>query len=227
MSNQEWITSFEALRWARRAGATTGGLAQWAEAGRLRSRADRGQFSDDEEGTVRSLKLPDTLQDGDPWIAATELIAEPWPDIPCEFWRWINAKPKQSEQHWDAGVFATTVYDDDAPNHHPYSQHIKLLDVTFHAGDLAGLLGAKVSIHTRATLPKNAKPNDHIYEEAAHCAAAIVRSKKVVLAEAFRRALREIEVPRKGSQESRERALRQCYDLMYDAEGQPVKKDQF
>jgi len=153
-------------------------------------------------------------------------VGEPWPDIPCEFWHWVNTRSVQSQALWGAGVFATTVHYDSSPNHDWDSQYIKLLDVTFHSGDLAALLGTSGTAPVLGSLPGNAKPNDRRYERAAHHAADLVRKKGSSREEAFRQALLLGPKAENVEQASRVRALRHAYDLMYDPYGIPIKKDQ-
>ena len=221
MSDGDWISSLEACRRVRAVGGSQTDLAQWAEASRLRSRADRGRFSDD-ECTERELKLPDEDEAREIEVSKRAILNEPWPDIPSDFWHWMNVHSERSEAHWASGVFATTVYYDNAPYHDRDSQYIKLFDVTFHAGDLAEMLGHTSVQAERGKMPANAKPNNYVYEAAAHRAAELLRTEKIKRSIAFRRALEETQVEPKSVQDTRESALSRAYSLMYDGKGWPV-----
>jgi hypothetical protein len=226
MNSLVWISSMEAVRRVRQGGSSEGDLAQWAEAGALRSRAQRGQFSDDEEGVERILELPNTPDEQDKEIANRAVVGEPWPDIPKNFWHWINKNIQTSEKHWGSGVFSTTVYYETELGPKGDSQHIKLLGVTFCDEDLKDLLLPVKNAVDQGVLPSSAMPNDKRYEKHAHRAAEIIRDKRLKRSEAFRMAFDEVLPPTKIDMKSSESALRKTYGLMYDPNGLPIKKDQ-
>lgn len=133
----QWLSSFAAIKMLRQAGVVdpVSTLTQLAEARQIRSRAAWGRFSveDSEQEFPQEPPL-----DGGP--AA-------WPDIPADFWRWVNAGAHGTEIHGDAGVYAATVIYDPDIGGYSDTEHIKLFGVTFHADDLAAFLGGAVSFH--------------------------------------------------------------------------------
>lgn len=131
-----WISSLDALQRLRQAGLLEpeDALAQWAETGQLRSRARRGRFSDD-GGAERDFPVEPSADE------MKRANLGPWPDIPIDFWRWMNAGRAGTEAHFEAGVFATTVIYDPEIGNYSDSQHIKLFEVTFNEEDLIKLTG--------------------------------------------------------------------------------------
>lgn len=226
MSDTNWISSKEAVLRARQAGWCEGDLAQWAEDGRLRSRAARGRFSDDEDGIERQLTLPSDPEELQHELASRSASGSPWPDIPCDFWHWFNNYSQSHEAHWGAGVFSTKVHFETQVGPHGGSQHIRLFDVSFCAEDLAKLLGAMIGSQLRGTLPPSAKPAHRKVEDQAHRAAEIIRQDGVTIAQAARIAAAEFPAPPIVLPASYETSIRRSFDLMYDKKGKPIKKDQ-
>lgn len=213
MSGADWVSSHEAARRAAKADFSQDDLMEWARQGLLRTRAKSGLFSsDDEQGHWREFP---TEPPEDEIVRAT---LGPWPNIPADFW-----SGRSIEGQWGAGTFAAHVVEWSDYHQAETRERIKLRGVTFHAGDLSELVVASAARPLRGILPKNAKPNNALYEEAAHRAAELVRSDKISLAEAIRRTLGEIEIPSKVAPPSRESALRRTYGLMYDAQGLPIQ----
>jgi hypothetical protein len=130
----EWLTSFSAIQRLRQAGAVDpiGTLIRLAEAQQVRSRAARGRFSD--------LGIEEIFPSEPKMDPLTGEIIEIWPDIPPDFWRWVNANARGTEVHGEAGVFATTVVFDPDIGSYSETEHIKLFGVTFNAADLASFL---------------------------------------------------------------------------------------
>lgn len=152
MSEENWISSKEAVLHVRRAGWTEGDLAQWAENGQLRSRAARLQSSDDDDLLERELAPPSDAKELQRELEKRALSGSPWPDIPADFWYWFNRYSQSREAQWAAGVFSTKVHFETQLGPHEGSLTIRLLDVTFCAEDLAELLGEKSSSKLRGTL---------------------------------------------------------------------------
>jgi hypothetical protein len=222
MSDDDWISSQEAHRRAKAAGATEDDLLEWAGLGKLRARAKSGIFSSDLASEMDNARDCERTFPIEP--PADELTREtlgPWPDVPVDFWA-----DKPTKATWAAGTFASRVYYWSDYHQARMDEHIELFDVTFHAGDLAGLLSELLPPvePLRGVMPASAKANDRLYEEHAHRAAELVRSEKIKPSKAFRRALAHkppapgIEMP------SQERALRTSYGLMYDQLGMPHPK---
>jgi hypothetical protein len=224
MSEENWISSKEAVLRVRRAGWTEGDLAHWAENGQLRSRAARLQSSDDDDLLERELALPSDAKELQRELKKRALSGSPWPDIPADFWYWFNRYSQSREAQWAAGVFSTKVHFETQLGPHEGSLTIRLLDVTFCAEDLAELLGEISSPKLRGTLPNNAKRAHRKVEEQAHRAAEIIREDRVSLAEAIRTVagLAEFPKPPDIQPESYEMSIRRSYDLMYNKKGNPI-----
>ena len=132
----EWISSLQAVKRLRDAGlnAPEATLGLWAEAGFLKSRASWGHFSSVEETTERFF--PD-----EPPVNPDKLSAPtPWPDIPRDFWEFVNVKNGNAEAHYEAGIFAAHVVWDMDIGTTDSTEHIKVYGVSFHSGDLDALL---------------------------------------------------------------------------------------
>lgn len=148
-TTDEWLTSFAAIQKFRQAGVVdaVGTLTRLAEAQQVRSRAARGRFScqDIEENFPPEPKNHPLSGE----------VRESWPDIPPDFWRWVNANAPGTEVHGEAGVFATTVVFDPDIGSHSETDRIKLFGVTFHAEDLAAFLRSPLEIgRNRPDQPK-------------------------------------------------------------------------
>lgn len=143
----QWLSSFAAIRMLRQAGVVdpVSTLTQLAEARQIRSRAAWGRFS--EMGSEEQFRQEPQLDGG---LAA-------WPDIPADFWRWVNAGTRGTEVYGDAGVYAATVVYDPDIGDYSETEHIKLFGVTFHADDLAAFLGGTASFHETPFLPDRPK----------------------------------------------------------------------
>lgn len=133
-----WISSFEAVKRLREANfqeaETT--LTLWAEARHLRARAKWGRFADsfsEQEFPPEPLDQSDAKANGS------------WPDIPADFWYYVNRGGPGVKAHVEAGVFAARVVFD--PHWDDESEHITLFGVTFHEGDLHDLLGGNTPLH--------------------------------------------------------------------------------
>jgi hypothetical protein len=142
-----WLSSFAAMQRLREAAVVdpVSTLTQLAEARQLRARAAWGRFADD-EGDDRQFPLEPEV---DP--CSGEVL--PWPDIPADFWRWVNGKGDRTEVHGEAGVFAATVIYDPKIGSYSDSQYIKLFGVTFHQDDLEAALRGKSALHNTPALP--------------------------------------------------------------------------
>jgi hypothetical protein len=143
----QWLSSFAAITMLRKAEIVdpVGTLTQLAEARQLRSRAAWGRFNFEDA----EQDFPQEPQ-SDRGLAA-------WPDIPADFWRWVNAGTRGTEVYGDAGVYAATVVYDPDIGDYSETEHIKLFGVTFHADDLAAFLGGTTSFHETPLLPGRAK----------------------------------------------------------------------
>lgn len=133
----QWLSSFAAIRMLRQAEVVdpVSTLTQLAEARQIRARAAWGRFS--VEDSEQEFPQEPLLDGG---LAA-------WPDIPADFWRWVNAGAHGTEIYGEAGVYAATVIYDPDIGDCSETEHIKLFGVTFHANDLAAFLGGAVSFH--------------------------------------------------------------------------------
>jgi len=223
MNDEEWISSMDAARCTREAGFSTGDLAQWAETGALRSQTSRAWFGNDANGEERIFVGRQPRQ------RTEQGTNDTWPDIPAEFWYWLNRNLATDNSNWGAGVFATVVFEhaserpgDDHPSR-DFSEYIRLHDVKFSRSDLRGLLQQKRPPTLKGVLPAHATKSDRHYEERAHAAAQIVREQGISPTAAFRKVMdatgRQI-MRRDGSEES---AVRRSFKLMYDAQGMPTK----
>jgi hypothetical protein len=240
MTTVYWLSAFETIRRARAAGCTEGDLAQWAEAGKLRAKATRGRFSDDDYHDYdhvdgRLFKQPAEVDMNDHQGASSR---EPWPFIPSEFWFYLNLNRSDVTINWGAGAFGTTVRDEPTPDCPAgLSQYIKLSGVEFYIPDLDALLDDMPApdpllrdttevenLETKPKLPANAKRINQLFEEHAHFAAIFIRDTGAFRSEAFRRAVKE-----KGRLdrvvETAEMQVRRTFDLMYLPDGSPIKKD--
>jgi hypothetical protein len=214
MTKNTWISSKEALRLAKAQDATAGDLLEWARQGKLRARALKGSFGNDEPGEERIFPSQPPVDE------VKRSVAGDWPDIPADFWEETPAKAL-----WTAGTFATRVWYFEEHYQQYDWQRITLSEVTFNAAQLEALLSNSEGRAIRAMLPRNAPPNAHLYEETAHLAAELVRTTKISRAVAFRTALSKTKVAQKMTTATRESAVRRAYVLMYDERGMPVQKD--
>jgi hypothetical protein len=244
MTTEYWLSAFETIRRAREAGCTEGDLAQWAEAGKLRGKATRGRFSDDDYHDYdhvdgRLFKQPAKAHMNDHRRQRKSSSIEPWPFIPSEFWFYLNLNGSDATISWSAGAFGTTVRDEPTPDCPAgLSQYIKLSGVEFYIPDLDALLGdmpepdplldntpEAENLETKPKLPANAKRINQLFEEHAHFAAMFIQKTGAVRAEAFRQAVKE-----KGDLgkvvETAETQVRRTFDMMYSPDGSPIKKDQ-
>jgi hypothetical protein len=228
MSEDVWISAFDALSRVKGAGGTEDDLLEWARIGRLRARAKSGIDSDDVTPPKLWLECVRTFP-AEPLVVDGITIST-WPDIPKSFWADTPAKAL-----WVAGTFANKLhYFCDYHQELTYA-YFELFDVTFNAGDLGALLPEPepepepelelepVVEAIRGVLPSNATPGERRYEEAAHHAAEIMRSKKVILAAALREALEETKAVPEGVWDTRQRQLRTVYRRIYNAEGWPIQ----
>lgn len=243
MTTEYWLSSFDAARRARAAGCTEGDLAQWAEAGKLRAKATRGRFSDDDYNDYdhvdgRLFQQPENGPINDDQDQQASSSGEPWPFIPSEFWFYLNLNGSDASINWGAGAFGTTVRDEPTPECPAgLSQYIKLSGVEFYIPDLDELLDDTPELDTllndgpeaeiseiEPKLPAHAKPINRKYEIHAHLAAKIIRERGFNRAEAFRQAVKE-----KGdfgtALETAETQVRRTFDMMYSPDGLPIKKD--
>ena len=127
----EWISSLTAINNLREENLIKPEqtLAQWAEAGLVRTKAQKGRFSLD-EGNERVF--PDE-PDGN----------SPWPYIPTDFWWNVNQGRRGSQAHFEAGSFAAQIdYE-----YGGLSEHIKLYGVEFNHADISAQLKGSGKIH--------------------------------------------------------------------------------
>ncbi|RRQ52138.1 hypothetical protein [Sphingorhabdus wooponensis] len=151
----EWISSLHAVKRLRDAGlnAPEATLGLWAEAGFLRARAIWGRFSND--GGTDELTFPDeSPADPDGLGAAT-----PWPNIPSDFWHYVNVKHGNAEAHYEAGIFAALVVLDPEIGSHSDTEHIKLYGVSFNSDNLDALLNGVGEPQVEVKLTKTAPSN--------------------------------------------------------------------
>lgn len=143
MSLNTWISAREALRRAKDQDVTAGDLIEWARQGKLRARAARGLFSDDDPGEERVFPSEPPLDE------KKRLVSGDWPDIPADFWDEIPSRAL-----WAAGTFGTRV---SIFNEH-YQQYewlgITLFDVKFHADELDALLIESPQIPVKPQPPR-------------------------------------------------------------------------
>jgi hypothetical protein len=232
MTTGSWLSSFGAMLRARAAGCTEGDLAQWAEAGKLRARATRGRFSDDDDNDYDNLdgrlfKQPAEVDMNDHQGSPS---GEPWPFIPSEFWFYLNLNRSDATINWGAGAFGTTVRDEPTPDCPAgLSQYIKLSGVEFYIPDLDGLLDGMpdaVNFEIEPQLPAHAKRINRKYEEHAHLAAKFIRETGLSRADACREVVKERGAIGNVTVETAKIQVRRTYDLMYIPDGSPIKKDQ-
>jgi hypothetical protein len=223
MSQDVWISAVDALSSVKRAGGTEDDLLEWARVGRLRARAKSGVDSNDVSPPKLWLECVQTFP-AEPLVVDGIMIS-PWPDIPTGFWA-----EKPTKAAWVAGTFSYKVQDFCDYHQELTYACFELFGVTFNAGDLGALLPEPepepVIELVRGVLPSNAKPNDRLYEAAAHRAAELVRLEGGSRQKAFQKALLHGPKIENVQEASPLRALRQAYDLMYDQYGNPLKKDQ-
>ena len=125
----EWISAGEASRRIKDAGFTEEDLIEWARLGKLRARAQRGTFSDDDPCIIREFpKDP-------PSDEIERAVSGPWPDIPANFW---DGTP--SKVLWGACTIATNMrYWSDYHQSYMY-EHVELFDLAFSKVNLDALL---------------------------------------------------------------------------------------
>jgi hypothetical protein len=232
MTTVFWLSAFETIRRARAAGCTEGDLTQWAQAGKLRAKATRGRFSDDDYHDYdhvdgRLFRQPATVDMNDHQGASSR---EPWPFIPSEFWFYLSLNGANATINWGAGAFGTTVRDEPTPDCPAgLSQYIKLSGVEFYIPDLDALLDDMpdaVNFEIEPQLPAHAKRINRKYEEHAHLAAKFIRKTGLSRADACREVVKERGVINSVSVETAEVQVRRTFDLMYLPDGLPIKKDQ-
>ncbi len=235
MTTEYWLSSSNAMRRARAAGCTEGDLAQWAETGKLRAKATRGRFSDDDyhdydDVNGRLFKQPAEAPMNDRQDPLALASGEPWPFIPSEFWFYLNLNGSDVTINWGAGVFGTTVRDEPTPGcPSVVSQYIKLSGVEFYIPDLDELLEDTPEAETseiEPKLPAHAKPVNRKYEMHAHVAAKLIRERDINRAEACRAAVKEKGVIGLVTNDTAETQVRRTFDMMYSRDGLPIKKDQ-
>jgi|GEM_PF-2924005 len=151
----EWISSLRAVKRLRDAGlnAPEVTLGLWAEAGFVKSRASWGRFS--HAGGVDEqifLNEPSVVPDG-------LGVSTPWPDIPSDFWHYVNVKNGNAEAHYEAGIFAALVELDPEIGTHSETEHMKLYGVSFHSDDLDALLNGVGERQPKVPLSKTARSN--------------------------------------------------------------------
>lgn len=217
MTSNGWITSLEAWRRAQEAGFTKSATRTWAKSGRLRSRAKSGTFSSDigagPDEPADALRI---FPSEPPSDETKRSVKGPWPDIPKEFW-----EGDLVEAEWDDGNFTSRIREWCEYTKSWQHEIIRLYGVTFHSIDFQHLTAPEEENTARGKMPIHAKKNNLLYEHKAHIAANLIRNSHKSKAEAFREVL-ENEPPAKHVvPSSQERALRNAYDLMYDAKGMP------
>lgn len=244
MITEYWLSSFDAARRARAAGCTEGDLAQWAETGKLRAKAARGRFSDDDyhdyddvDGRLFKQPAEVAIYDGQDQIELSS--GEPWPFIPSEFWFYLNLNGSDVTINWGAGAFGTTVRDEPTPDYPAgLSQYIKLSGVEFYIPDLDELLDdtpqldalledapEAENLEIEPKLPASAQRINRRYEEHAHVAAKLIRERDITRAEACRAAVKEKGVIGLVTNDTAETQVRRTLDMMYNSDGSPIKKD--
>lgn len=150
----EWISSFEATVRLRQAGVVHpfNTLTQLAEARYIRARAKWGRFSDDDGEDREFLNEP-------PVDENERLTRGPWPDVPSDFWRWVNLGGDGSEAHFEAGTFAAVIRYDHRVGSHSDKQHIKLFGVTFHSQDMDDFLKGRATLKASPLMPRQNHSN--------------------------------------------------------------------
>jgi hypothetical protein len=149
----EWLSSLAAIQRLRKAGIVDpiSTLTHLAEARQVRARASWGRF----DGLDSDQEFPQEPKN-DP--KSGELLA-PWPDIPADFWRWVNAGQRGSEVIAEAGVFAATVVYDPELGAASDKEHIKLFGVSFLKQDLEAFLQGGATRHDTPHLVKSPRSN--------------------------------------------------------------------
>lgn len=152
----EWLSSLTAIQRLREVGVVepVSTLTQLAEAGQIRARASKGRFDWADE-------VEEFPQKPDVDSETGEMLA-PWPDIPADFWRWINACSPTAEVHGEAGVFAATVEFDvisERLGSYRHEEHIRLYGVTFRADDLDAVMRGAPTFHRTPALPQSSQSN--------------------------------------------------------------------
>lgn len=143
MTSNTWISSKEALRRAKAQDATAGDLLEWARQGKLRARAQKGSFSDDEPGEERIFPSEPPVDE------VKRSVAGDWPYIPADFW-----EDTPSKALWAAGTFATRMWYFDEHSQQDDWIHITLFDVKFKASELDALLEGTTSTEIEPQRPK-------------------------------------------------------------------------
>lgn len=104
----------------------------------------------------------------------------------------------------------------------------EFISLRFNLADVARMFGVDTGLQAspaitgqagRGTLPPSAKPKHKRFEQAAHRSAEIVRERACLRAEAIRAAIDERAPPGSGSTETKERGVRETFDLMYQPNG--------
>jgi hypothetical protein len=151
----EWISSLRAVKRLRDAGlnAPEATLGLWAEAGFLKSRASWGRFSYD-WGTDEIIFPEEPLADPDRLG-----VSAPWPDIPSDFWHYVNIEHGNAEAHYEAGIFAALVVLDPEIGTYSDTEHMKLYGVSFCSDDLDALLNRVGERHAKVPFAKTVRAN--------------------------------------------------------------------
>ena len=198
MTSPKWIKSAVAVRLLRDAGLMNPAvLGTWAHDGLLRARAHVERIA----GAIEKETLTHDA-------------------IPRWFWGHLNDCTILAD--WAAGIFETEA---DYDGEYGWQQTTwRISGVEFEKNDLHAQLGGNTVVQSgaptfrRSVLPPSASHSDRAKEQAAHHAASIVQAEGVKRSEAFRRVLN---IAKKETQSSQERALRRAYGLMYDSKGEP------
>lgn len=172
----EWISSLQAIQQLRAAEISdpVSTLTHLAEARQIRARASWGRF-DGEYDVVFLQELEGSDQGGD--------TISPWPDIPADFWRWVNFATSGTKVQGEAGVFATTVIYNPEIGDYSDKQHIKLFGVTFHSEDISAVLKGVPTLRDTPKLPPSTgsnagrKPNLEQWAEFGAALAFVVHTK--------------------------------------------------
>jgi hypothetical protein len=151
----EWISSLRAVKRLRDAGlnAPEVTLGLWAEAGFVKSRASWGRFSHD--GGVDELTFPNEPSADPDGLG----VSTPWPDIPSDFWHYVNIENGNAEAHYEAGIFAALVVLDPEIGTYSDTEHMKLYGVSFHSDNLDALLNGVGELQPKVSLSKTARAN--------------------------------------------------------------------
>lgn len=151
----EWISSLKAVLRLRDAGLNTpeATLGIWAEEGFVKSRASWGRFSHD--GGVDELTFPNEPSADPDGLG----VSTPWPDIPSDFWHYVNVKNGNAEAHYEAGIFAALVVLDPEIGTYSDTEHMKLYGVSFYSDDLDALLNGVGERHAKVSFAKTVPAN--------------------------------------------------------------------